>query len=392
MENQLFIPTKINVGLQGRDDTYTGKLGYVIYWDNKGKLRKEGSWESWRWKEGQKERIYNEQTEEWEDTICGPEYAPQAFENVPTEGFVLNKDVGGARRSYGWDTRIEKVRVYDPRNFEFEISIPNLLFILQETSAIKGKGLEGEFVYGWSGAELILLPVGCNEYKTSTNFTELQSKKITKTDMLPGCLYKTKKQVEVMYLGRFNWVEISPYSKKIDIYPAHIFYNIEDKECYPEKGFTSLGERLTLDVAENYSDILEEFQKSKNFSTLSGYTTKPFNLDEDKLIGKRSWNSTYAYLVEDNTYYQVTICPEYEYNGYNHQNPPKLKGFKVEKRYRVDIDGNKINYISRYDYRSYSRVSDDKIYLFSELKNLIFIDLYAILSNGVEMNIDEYFN
>jgi hypothetical protein len=129
MDNQLFIPAKINVGLQGRDDTYTGKLGYVIYWDNKGKLRKEGSWESWRWKEGEEQSVYNEKTEQHEDIICGPEYAPQAFENTPTEGFVLNKDVGGARRSYGWDSRIEKVRVYDPRNFEFEISIPNLLYL-----------------------------------------------------------------------------------------------------------------------------------------------------------------------------------------------------------------------------------------------------------------------
>ena len=41
-----FIPKKIKVGYQDRDDTYTGKLAYVIYYDEKGKLRKENSWQA----------------------------------------------------------------------------------------------------------------------------------------------------------------------------------------------------------------------------------------------------------------------------------------------------------------------------------------------------------
>jgi hypothetical protein len=36
---------------------------------------------------------------------------------------------------------------YMTRGFEFEISIPNLLYILQECTSTKGKGLDGEFVY-----------------------------------------------------------------------------------------------------------------------------------------------------------------------------------------------------------------------------------------------------
>jgi hypothetical protein len=44
----------------------------------------------------------------------------------------------------------QHIVVYDPRGFEFEISIPNLLYILQECTSTKGKGLDGEFVYlGW---------------------------------------------------------------------------------------------------------------------------------------------------------------------------------------------------------------------------------------------------
>ena len=51
MKSNLFIPRKIRVGFQERGGTYTGKLAYVIYYDEKGKLRKEASWESWRKKE-----------------------------------------------------------------------------------------------------------------------------------------------------------------------------------------------------------------------------------------------------------------------------------------------------------------------------------------------------
>lgn len=191
-EQTLFIPNKINVGFQKRGDTYTGKLAYVIYYDQLGKLRKEKSWQGWR-----DQKIPNEE-----------------FQNEPTEGFVLNKDVGGARRSYGWNCRNEYVRVYDPRDFEFEISIANLLFILRECDCSRGKGLEGKFVYAWQGTELVLLPVNSVDYQNSKQFTELQAKKISAKDLIPGATYMTKSQLQehLIYLGRFDrW---RPYDKE----------------------------------------------------------------------------------------------------------------------------------------------------------------------------------
>lgn len=86
----IYIPEKIKVGYQNRNDTYTKKLAYVIYYDEKGKLRKETSWNSWR----------DEKIE------------PDDFDNEPTRGFVLNKKVGGDR--YGWNPRQTYTRVYDP--------------------------------------------------------------------------------------------------------------------------------------------------------------------------------------------------------------------------------------------------------------------------------------
>ena len=111
--DQMKIPSKLKVGYQKRQDTYTGKLAYVIYFDEKGKLRKETSWAGWRDKH-----------------IAADEYS-----NEPTSGFVLNKKVGDYKSD--WNHRMAHIRVYDPRGFEFEISVENLLYILQECTSTK---------------------------------------------------------------------------------------------------------------------------------------------------------------------------------------------------------------------------------------------------------------
>ena len=141
MNEKLKIPPMIKVGFQNRDDTYSGKLAFIVSVDKNKKSGGGKSWENWRDKK----------------------IDPIDYQNEPISGFVLNKDVGGSQRSYSWNARREKVRVYDPRGYEIEINIENLLFVLQECSSIKGKGLEGEFVYAWSGSQLVLLPVSLTD-------------------------------------------------------------------------------------------------------------------------------------------------------------------------------------------------------------------------------------
>lgn len=246
MLNKLTIPKKISVGFQERKGTYTGKLAYVIYTDAKGVLRKEKSWNGWR---DQKIPV-------------------QEFENVPTAGFVLNKKVGDYRG--GWNGRLAWIRVYDPRDFEFEISVANLLFILQESVCNKGKGLEGEFVYSWDGTELVLLPVCSQEYKSSAEFTDLQTKKIGKADMQEGCLYLTKDNLQVMYLGRHDWHQIDDDwnsgnygSKVIEKTKQHIFVSADGKSTYwVQPGFTKLAAKLSGDPLPSYADEYQKFKES----------------------------------------------------------------------------------------------------------------------------------
>jgi hypothetical protein len=160
-------------------------------------FRKALSWENWRDKK----------------------IEPEEYDNIPTEGFVLNKKVGGYKSD--WNVRQTAVRVFDPRGFEFEISVPNLLFILECCNAMKGKGLEGKFVYAWEGTDLVLLPEDSANYEKCVQFTNLQSAKVSSKSMIQGGLYQTKKEEKLIYIGHYLWYEPLCTSKESGYSTVH---------------------------------------------------------------------------------------------------------------------------------------------------------------------------
>lgn len=245
MAQQLFIPDRINVGFQNRKDTYTGKLAYVIYFDQKGVLRKEASWKSWRDKS----------------------IDPIEYPNEPTEGFVLNKKVGGTK-GHCWEQRNTYVRVYDPRGFEFEISIPNLLFILSECDCSRGKGLEGKFVYAWDGTDLVLLPETSADYYTSKAHTDLLAQKVKAKELVLGGTYLTKDLRSLTYLGRFEHYEPQKvnYRGKIEggMTRPYVFWTGERFEFH--SGMAKLGKLLCDTPVGNYAELVEAYRNTINGS------------------------------------------------------------------------------------------------------------------------------
>lgn len=252
MKNNIFIPTKVNVGFQERHGTYTGKLAYVIYFDEKGKLRKENSWNSWR-----DQKI---------DNII--------YENEPTEGFVLNKRAGGY--STGWNHRQTYTRVYDPRGFEFEITVENLLYILENTNSIKGKGLEGEFVYGWSGKDLILVPTGSPDYADMVEYNRVihNNETVKAKDLIIGATYKNKYNENHVYLGKFDYYD--PYSAEQDPKKRFVFYHYS-KDDYYRKDYNfeymkSITRKYVKCISEecvdNYAEIIDLLETQKEYSPI----------------------------------------------------------------------------------------------------------------------------
>lgn len=281
MKNQLFIPEKIHVGFNKRSDTYTNLLGFVTYYDLHGKLRKEKSLNGWR----------------------SPDIEPKDFPNEPTEGFVINKNVGGIKGSWSSrNVRKEYARVYDPRGFEIEITIPNFIFILEEASSIKGKGLEGEFVYAWDGQDLVLLPVDCEDYRSSLQITKKQkSKSIGIKDLVVGYTYLLKKNYssekfgKFLYLGKYVTVgnfarlPVSNYNAKKGSkiqQESHIFYDEENYDIVLETSGKNIVECVSETFSPNFADLRAKIEFLPFINSILEYHFSPVSNEEADRIFK----------------------------------------------------------------------------------------------------------
>lgn len=281
MKTNIFIPETIKVGFQNREGTYTKKLAYVVYYDQKGVLRKEASWNSWR----------------------DNKIEVLTLSNEPISGLVLNKKVGG--HSNGWNHRQTYVRVYDPRDFEFEISVPNLLYILENTNSIKGKGLEGEFIYGWDGTELILIPTSSPDYIEISQFNKILHEKsyIKSKELILGATYKTKNNDEWIYLGRFDYYGY--YGKNEG--KKYFFYNGSKVYSYFEI-VKSLGDKIisviSEDCVENYAELFEKLESKTEYSPYDESKDEYVRYDYDAFLNKidasNGWGVTF-YTESRNT-------------------------------------------------------------------------------------------
>lgn len=479
MNDTLFIPTKCKVGFNTRNDTYTGKLGYVIYHDGK-TWRKEKSWEGWREKysgddtvEKEKSKQYAErekQLRDYKDHKGKPYYSeeqiiqylgtyenfhpnvgrlsddptvePVEFENKPTEGFVLNKKMGGVSGYRSWydHDRIEKVRIYDPRGFEFEITIPNLLFILQECNAYKGKGLEGEFVYAWQGAELIIIPVSCKEYQDSIEFTKLQLSKLSVKELVPGCSYIDKHKEKYVYLGKYDWYAPEVVKEKelaiagedkskttkrrrsryydnfykpsaFVVTKQHVFINEDqlsleaDKKHYlTTNSMTSFSKKITDVPVSNYNELMQDFSIYK-------YSQRPIELREEKAsfdLDELSIDyQAYRYSskekdvflkISDEKYCEVSIQAVFSYTYYNSQTKYEFVGYGINKSNMVWFkDGTLYKQRPESSYRenyphSFQKSSglNKVLYTKEQIENTEFVRLSIVGENRTVTKLEDY--
>lgn len=379
MKTQLNIPDRIKVGYQKRGDTYTGQLAYVVYFDNKGVLRKEQSWEGWR----DKKIEANE------------------FENKPISGFVLNKGVGGQRESYGWNARNEYIRIYDPRNFEFEISVANLLFILREANCHKGKGLEGEFVYAWDGKDLVLLPTTSAEYQNSVVFTELKTKKVAAKELIIGATYETKDQQKVVYLGQFINFHYSPYSSDTRVNAVvdrqYVYYKTKFKGDRYDSPFLNvdnmqqIAQLIDPTPVANYAELVDLLNTQQNFGAYEAFQTNEIHglkgeYDYWSVRGKNDEYKPNALMYKQlstNSFaeYQPILTDVHEKrdsggwyrSGYSYK---KVK-FHQTRIVTFNEDGT-------IDLKT-KNVKDDTLYKIGEVGSLEFLNLYIKIKNSKKL-------
>lgn len=334
--SNLFIPKTIKVGYQERKGTYTGKLAYIIYYDEKGKLRKEKSWSTW----------------------CKKELGDNEIENVPTNNFVLNKAI----QRYNWShfsSDRSMIRVYDPRGLEFEVTPDNLLGILMETDCNK-RMLEGEFVYAWCGKELLLLPCGSQSYKEAVQHTERQDQKVSARNLKEGCSYTLKNGTQEIYMGRFPWYKWNPRKYKRQVWhdrnepkeldgihgremkKQHIFWNgtnfvittnmaklsfIDSEE--PVQEYAELMDNLKADIRTNE---IVEWKLEKN---------PPEKIEIIKnSYGTHTTSKNTFFIKKDNKFIKYHISLEYQDNMIKRKR--EFIGFNIFKTAELNLETLKI--------------------------------------------------
>lgn len=210
MIKKAFIPKTVKVGFQERDSTFTKEIAYLTYKDETGTLRKKRSWEK------------------WQGYACSPDIE---LINHPVSGFFLNKNAEGKpNEGFNWYFRNSYIRVLDPRGFEFEMSVSNLTYILNHCT-IKNGQLEGEFIYGWDRADMILIPLSSPEYQKVQEYSNKRyAPKLKKEDFEVGRVYLDKRNKEFVYMGqssRYAWAGIENEGQNMGLYHFFISYKKE---------------------------------------------------------------------------------------------------------------------------------------------------------------------
>lgn len=357
-QEQLLIPDKIKVGYNKREDTYTGHLAYVIYYDHAGVLKKEKSWEGWR----------------------GKEIQPNDYNNEPTEGFVLNRGVGGSRYSYGWNSRNEYVRVYDPRGFEIEITVANVLFILSEGACSPGKGLEGKFVYAWDKNKIILLPVSSQDYQNCKSYTKLQATTLSAKELVHGASYTTKKQQVITYVGHLNYYFVVDFAGKVPhrksdakgVVKMYVFWDGEKFEYM--KDVKSISIRNGDSIDHDYANLVDKYNKSAHGSKVVKLTLE--HLPESVKNKNESSDDPCCVELKDGSF--VNFRCDYE-RKWNHET--QIYGKTGRKTNRS---------MGRYFFDEKTGVFAKEIY-HSKAEGLVQSDarLFAHTENGSKIRVDE---
>lgn len=335
----MYIPKNIRVGFQARPDTFTKKLAYVIYYGPDGKIRKETSWKGW----------------------CDDKIEPLEITNEALEGYMLNKGVQRWGSYYGSGRNM--VRVWDPRGFEFEITVDNLLEILTHFDMSKREIL-GKCSLAWAGKELVLLPTNSDEYIEATKATKLLTAAKVKTkELKPGTIYVHRNRgTHHLYLGKlskyykmYSW-ELQSFCNKHKLKISkhdgartsfigpleHLFLKVPSDKTYKLKPNTvlipedmavaqlagsvgSMDETTFANILEQYKDQLSVHKErvTTGFKEIPGHWGKDLTWAGDKNIF--NYQELFAYLSRNgNIFHKDGKWVGFSGHNYKDVNSPVL--------------------------------------------------------------------
>lgn len=381
---KLKYPEELVIGFQERADAMTGKLSYIVY-KEKNKLKKEKSFNNW--------------IDKKIDLL--------SLKNEPREGFLISKSV--RRDTYYFGSGRSMIRMYDPEGFDFEITVENLEYILQNCDTNKGE-FEGKFCYMWDGAELVLVPENSEAYVASLELKSDVNSKVEAKNLKVGAIYKDKKTDKTFtYLGRYDYYkeftnpkvkayfENSQHSERYNSYRSftinpseqkakkqHIFFDNETKTYVPNA--TSKLAYLIADEDENYQTLITEYFETKFAKKRKDISFK--KVDKKKLeekirkIVKKDKHTYYLekdfYVHLEGNYYarlEITAQDYYQEDSLYNLKVRDISYYDKEVIGLFEINARNSIKISDRGYYNYFRDNRDNkevlIKKFEELKSLL---------------------
>lgn len=253
------------------------------------------------------------------------------FDNTPTSGFVLNKKVGGHKSD--WNVRQTYSRVYDPRGFEFEITIPNLLYILENANSIKGKGLEGNFIYGWDGKDLVLIPEEAPEYKDMLEFTKTKDlKSIAKKDLVLGGVYMCADGIEKTYLDESDHYTYSGRNEGKKLWFGYETTGYGNSKYFvfeAKKALESVKRFVRMN--DDYASLMDELSKDSHYKKRGTTYEKVVSINTGDYYGTETF-----FLKEKEKFKKIIVKWKKEYRNVFRQQETVFTVFTVNDEQFTD--------------------------------------------------------
>jgi hypothetical protein len=200
--------------------------------------------------------------------------------------------------------------------------------------------LEGQFVYGSDGPDILLIPTSSPDYIKITSYSDMisQPEKIIGKDLVLGGTYRTNLNEDWIYLGRFERYEENTWNKaKLGESkgPHYFFQNGNGYET-----IKSLSGRIVKTVSsepvQNYAKLMDKLECNPIYSPIDESKNEYVLLSLDEIESKVDLNSYYnrfyinengkwvtvgvkrGYLPEEKNLYYREYDYNYNYSGYRH--------------------------------------------------------------------------
>lgn len=215
------------------------------------------------------------------------------IDNKPMIGFRISRSL----RRLGWDNRNTYIRIEDPRGFEIDISVANMIMLTDNNLLENGEILR-ECVWGRDGNTNILLPVNSTPYMQAVTNTARVKSSVNSRTVCAGDHVILKNGREGRYMGalygttfnigtsNYRYLDKSDFScndKKVH----YIRYESEGGVTYygqASPGISSVVKQDPLTPEQVNELILDDFNNKKvsqeqpGYNSMSMLSNKPLSL------------------------------------------------------------------------------------------------------------------